>query len=308
MADEAGTETNPQQPDLAIEAEARRGGWKPQDQWHGAPEAWVDASTFVQRGREVLPHVQREASQLRRELESERQARLATEQRLAETQQQIAGLTQFQQELAGRERERIRNELAGELRVAREKGDTQAEARILNQLAAPPPAPKPPAPNTNGGQPPAQRQQIPQEMTDWVAQNDWYQRDQVLAQAMTVVGAELRTGGKLAGLSLTDQLNETAKVVLQRYSPAQRPANGGGSRVEGGGRPSGPQGGGQPVEGSFEALPAQAKAECDAQGERMGLIGKGRAFADLAAWRKHYAQQLSRYAPGVGYDYKPQGN
>jgi hypothetical protein len=293
-----------QEPDQAqLEAQARRGGWRPQEEYRGAAP-WVDAKTFVQRGQEVLPHIQRENRQLQQQLAQEKAEREKLAADLAASQQQIAGLTTFQQELAGRERERIRNELAAELKAAREAGDTVAEARILGQLSAPPPAQKPPPVQQN--QQPTQRATVPQEMTDWVAENDWYTQDKVLAQAMNTVGADLRAQGKLAGLSLTEQLNETAKVVLERYAPPRR--NGGQNRSEGGGRPSGPQGGGQPSADSFEAMSAQAKAECDAQGERLGLIGKGKAFADLAAWRKHYAFELSRYAPGVGYDYHPPGN
>jgi hypothetical protein len=302
MADEVVVEQN-QGPDPEVLAEARRGGWRPKDEFNGDPNVWVDAGTFVKRGREVLPHVQRHAAKLEQELATERAARVKLEREQEELRSQVTGLTTFQQELAGKERERIRNELAAELHAARESGDTQAEARILGQLSTPPPVAKPSVQQQR--QEPTQ-QQVPQAMTDWLAENAWAKNDQVMMQAMSVVGADLRAQGKLNGMDLTAQLNATAKVVAERYMPNRSNT----SRAESGSRGSGSGGGGQQQSDgpTFEGLSAQAKAECDAQGERMGLVGKGKSFATLADWRKHYVQQLSRYADGVGYDYRPPGN
>jgi hypothetical protein len=304
MADEVVVEQN-QGPDPEILAEARRGGWRPKDEFNGDPNVWVDAGTFVKRGREVLPHVQRHAAKLEQELATERAARVKLEREQEELRTQVTGLTTFQTELAGKERERIRNELAAELHAARESGDTQAEARILGQLSAPPPAAKPPVQQQPTQQQPTQ-QQVPAAMTEWLAENSWA-KNPVYMQAMSVEGAELRAAGKLNGMDLTAQLNATAKVVAEKYMPNR---NNGGPRAESGSRGSGNGGGGQQQSDgpTFEGLSAQAKAECDASGERMGLIGPKKAFKDLAAWRKHYVQQVSRYADGVGYDYKPPGN
>jgi hypothetical protein len=302
MADEAVVEQN-QGPDPEVLAEARRGGWRPKEEFNGDPNVWVDAGTFVKRGREVLPHVQRHAAKLEQELATERAGRIKLEREQEELRTQITGLTAFQTELAGKERERIRNELAAELHAARESGDTQAEARILGQLSTPPPAAKPPVQQQQRQEP--TQQQVPQAMTDWLAENAWA-KNPVYMQAMSVEGAELRAAGKLTGMDLTAQLNATAKIVAEKYMPNRSNI----SRAESGSRGSGSGGGGQQqVDGpTFEGLSAQAKAECDAQGERMGLVGKGKSFATLVDWRKHYVQQLSRYADGVGYDYRPPGN
>lgn len=305
MADEQVVDDKQQQVDPAIEAEARRGGWQPKDRWHGDPAAWVDAPKFVERGKELAPHLARTAEALRQE-----NARLATQgaetaRQLAEMKTQVEGLTTFKTEMATRERERIREELVNELAVARQAGDFATEARILGKLATPPPAPE--VRQAPVVQQPEVRQQptgIPQEMTDWVAANDWYKRDPVLSSAMNIVGAEMRTNGQLTGMSLTDQLNFTAKEVLKRYAPPGV----GGSRVEGG-RSSGEGGGGrQPATEGWESLPANIKAECDAQGERLGLVGEKKTFKTKEAWRVHYAKEYLRYSPGAGYDFRPPGN
>jgi hypothetical protein len=309
MADETTVDTQVQQPpavDPQIEAEARRGGWKPKDQWRGDQSGWVDAQTFVQRGREILPHVRAHAAQLEQEnaaLKAE-QARYA--EKLRTMEEQVTGLTTFRSEMDQRERTRMRAELTAELAQARSDGDVVREASVIAKLGRPEPEPVRPAPVVT--QPVVTepvRPQIPPEMTAWVGANEWYQRDPVLQQAMNLVGADLRASGQLVGMSLTDQLNATAKVVLQRYAPP--PANGG-PRVEGS-RPSGDGSGSRsmPTDG-FEALPAHLKVECDAQGERLGLIGEKKIFKTKEQWRAHYAKEVQRYAPGVGYDYRPQGN
>lgn len=311
MADEAVVEeaqaqqAQQVQVDPAVEQEARRGGWKPQDQYTGSAP-WVDAKEFVENGRKVLPHVQREASRLR---EENRQVVAAYEKQQAELndmKQQVASLATFRQELAGRERERIRQETIAELQNARANNDPAAEAAALDKLTRPAPAPVVEKPAPVVEKPAPQRATVPQEFIDWQSQNEWWQQDQVLQQAMNVVGADLRAQGKLTGMSLTDQLNTTAKIVLERYAPQRQQQ----SRAESGSRPSGGGGGGnrQPAEPSYDALSAQAKAECDAQGERLGVIGPKKAYKDINEWRKFYVAELSRYAPGVGYDYRPSGN
>lgn len=297
VVDGDGQQVNPE-----IEAEARRGGWKPKDQWHGDPKIWVDASKFVERGKELAPHLARTAADLRRENEALKAAQTATAAELAETRKQVEGLTTFRTEMAGRERERIRGELIGELAAAREAGDFAAEAVILGKLGAPPPAPEPvkPAPVVEARTTP----QVPPEMTAWVGANDWYKKDPVLQQAMNLVGADLRASGQLEGMNLTEQLNATAKIVLQRYAPA--PTAGG--RVEGG-RPSGEGGGSRNLpQSGYESLPAEIKSACDAQGERLSLIGPKAAFKTKEAWREHYAKEYNRYASGTGYDFRPPGN
>lgn len=309
MADETVVDDQTQQTvavDPQIEAEARRGGWKPKDQWRGDQSGWVDAKTFVQRGREILPHVRAHAAQLEQENATLKAAQAKTAQELETMREQVTGLTTFRTEMAQKERERMRAELTAELAQARSDGDVVREASVIAKLGRPEPEPVRTAPVVT--QPVVTdpvRPQVPPEMTAWVGANEWYQRDPVLQQAMNIVGAELRASGQLAGMSLTDQLNATSKVVLQRYAP---PPMNGGSRVEGS-RPSGEGGGMRPAPTTgYESLPANIKAECDAQGERLGLVGEKKVFKTQQAWREHYAKEYNRYTPGTGYDFRPPGN
>lgn len=306
MAEEVQVDGNGQvQNDSGIEAEARRGGWQPKERWHGDPAAWVDASKFVERGKELAPHLARTAETLRQENRHLATKAAETERQLADMKTQVEGLTTFRTEMAQRERERIREELVGELAAARQAGDFTTEARILGKLAIPPPPPEVKQPSVVTQQPEVRQPSgIPQEMTDWVAANDWYRRDAVLSSAMNIVGAEMRVNNQFTGMSLTEQLNATAKEVLKRYAPP--PASG--SRVEGGRQSGEGSGGNRTIQTGYESLPANIKTECDAQGERLGLVGEKKTFKTKEAWREHYAKEYNRYNPGVGYDFRPPGN
>lgn len=304
MAEEAVVEPQTGQPprvDPEIQAEARRGGWRPKEEWRGRPEEWVDEKTFVENGRRVLPHVQRHAARLEQENAAlkAQQATLAAE--LETMKGQVSGLTQFQADMAVQTRERLRREWAAELHAAREAGDTAKEIEILGRASAPPPTAPPRTAQPAPAPAPAQRTEIPQELRDWTAANPWYGQDPVITQAMQTVGAEMRLAGQLTGMSLTDQLNATAKVVQKRYMPAPvMPAT-----VEGGSpsRDGGPQ---VPAQNTWESLPAHIKQACDAQGERLGLIGDRKAFKTKEEHRAAYVKQY--YAHESAYDFRPPGN
>lgn len=306
---------SPSAEDQSVLAEARRGGWRPKDQWHGDPSEWVDAPTFVKRGRELLPHLSRHNEQLRAENEQLRQQQQTHTQELKELREQVAGLTEFRADVAKRQREDGRRAALEELAAARQAGDVEGELRILDRLTRPPerePEGRQTKVNGSGATPPggtaaASPPAIPQEMRDWVGANPWYGEDPVLQMAMNRVGAELRASGRLAGMSLTQQLNATAKVVLQRYQ--SRPG-GATQSVEGRGRPAGgspASGGGDGFDEAWANLPAALRQECDEQGQQLGLVGPKKTFKDLPAWRKYWLDERSRYAEGVGYETSPPG-
>ena len=304
MADETEVvvDTAPAPEASAVEAEARRGGWRPKEEWRGNPEVWVDAATFVKRGHELLPHISRANSVLRSENEQLKTQVGQTQAELAELKASVEALTKFRAETAARLAGEDRAALVAQLAAAKRAGDFEEEARITELMTRTPirePQVERPRPTVNGGGAPQPGPAaIPQEMKEWVAQNDWYARDPVMQRAMTQVSNELRQRGDLEGMSLTDSLNYTAKEVLRRYAPAQ----GAGSRVEGGGRPAGGAAPGARRSGglpTFEELPPDIQRECDAQGDRMGLIGEKKVFKTKEAWREHYIRETSRYSPNL---------
>src|SRR2546425_12464119 len=67
-----GTSSN-QQVSQEILDEARTDGWKPKEQFHGPEDQWVDAETFVKRGREINPILRKNNERLQREIADLRQ-------------------------------------------------------------------------------------------------------------------------------------------------------------------------------------------------------------------------------------------
>ena len=51
------------------EISARAMGWRPQDEFGGDPERWVDADTFVARGEQVMPLLKAQNKKLRQEMD-----------------------------------------------------------------------------------------------------------------------------------------------------------------------------------------------------------------------------------------------
>lgn len=69
---EAGGEAQNDGADLTAEREARRQGWRPQEEFRGNEADWVDAHTYIQRGREIRMHSKAENERLTRELAAAR--------------------------------------------------------------------------------------------------------------------------------------------------------------------------------------------------------------------------------------------
>src|SRR5579864_8657714 len=65
--EQVGTEEHvePPQVDPQVAAEAMEQGWVPLDRWHHKPEEWIDAETFLKRGRELNPFLNKALKQER---------------------------------------------------------------------------------------------------------------------------------------------------------------------------------------------------------------------------------------------------
>lgn len=73
-------ETPAEQPDLS--AQARKMGWKPQEEYTGNPSKWVDADEFIKRGSPE--YLRREVDRTRQEFEKFRKEQLAVTKSLVE--------------------------------------------------------------------------------------------------------------------------------------------------------------------------------------------------------------------------------
>src|SRR3990167_3011505 len=79
----------------ALVTEATGMGWSPKESWRGDPEKWIDAETFVARGREVLPILRANNKQLQAKVDTlSGQLGRVTEQ-LTASQDAIEALKEF---------------------------------------------------------------------------------------------------------------------------------------------------------------------------------------------------------------------
>ncbi len=287
------TQTTQQQPDAAaIETRAREMGWRPQEEFRGSADKWVDAKTFLENGEKVLPIVRAENRRLHEQFSALQAKSQSLEAELAASRESIEGLKAFHKETAIAALKAQRRQLRGELIEARKEGNAERELEIQDQLdelddqaqQATTEAGKPPA-NGNGngsvtppGDDPTQRPEFRQFMQE----NPWFQENPVMRAASLAIMQQLTSEGKLANLSPAQRFSMVAAETRKAFRMEEpNPSH---SKVESTTGPTGSGGGGR----SYQDLPADAKQACDRFEKRM--VGPGKAFKDSAEWRKHYVQ------------------
>lgn len=221
-----------------IENEAREMGWTDKDAFKGDPEKWVDAATFVDRGRNLLPLVKKQNKELRDAL-AKRDADLEEVKKSAKEFQSFTKAAlerEFNERLAALEEKQAK---------AIEEGDGKAAVAVQREISA------------LEKQKPEEKQeekketpQITPEFRDWVDENKWYEKNEEMRDEADGIGLALAKRG-YKGKELFQKVRER----IERLYPE-----------EFGERPS-PQRGGKvsekPAAKSFDNLPQEAKAACD---------------------------------------------
>ena len=231
LADEQQTE----QP-RDIEAEARKHGWRPKEEFKGDPARWTDAETFVKRADEVMPFLEKKTKAQQREIDD-----------LKRTLKQFqAYVTKADQ----RAMERATAEIEARHAEAVETGDLDGAKRAVADLrkvekdfTADLPVDAEPA---------FDPEQARAELAEWVEQTGWYGTDDTKTkyadtQANLMGLAADWPGGQAAWLK---ELEARVDRRFQQAKPSA--ANAGGTR-------SSPRGSAR----SFSDLPPEAKRQCE---------------------------------------------
>ena len=280
------TEEETQVENGEMEQQARQMGWMPKEDWKGKPDGWVDAAEFVKRGETFIPFLQHDRKKLKGELEAERQARLGLEQTLREMKDQVDGLKSFSEEMAKDRTERRKTEIAQALKNAREAGDDVKVAELQNELGEVTRKP-------NGEVKDPVREEAPKGpvIQPWVREfiegNDEFFKSGRKVALFNAVMLERRQGGDSRvgpdqGTALLTEVRDEVEKTLGGNSRRTAPSKTEESRPAGGGRGSS---GGK----GWTDLPEEARQKCSEQAEK--FVGKGKAFKDEAAWRKHYVAE-----------------
>lgn len=265
-----------------VEQEARTLGWVPQEEFKGDPARWVDAETFVERGHTVMPILRKNNERLEQLVKSQAEELNKVKNLFNASQESITELQKVHADAMKAAVEKARRDVMAEIRTAREEGDVERELQLTDELAdlknqqksleTKPQEPAAPAQ--------AQQEEVHPELKAWMEENPWFGTDQRKTMKAMGIAQVLRAdpdNEKLQGRAFFDRvLEELEGKTTTRTDKVS------------GGRPTGTGGGGGGGGGkAYADMPSDAKEACDRQGKK--LVGEGRAFKDMAAWRSYYA-------------------
>jgi DNA repair exonuclease SbcCD ATPase subunit len=241
------------------ESEARAQGWVAKEEFRGSENDWVDAETFVRRGKEIMPILRKNNEKLLKELN---EAKKAAE----EARQAAREFKEFQKEQFERKTEELKTQLEQLKQAKREainlgEGDravaiddamdalkeeqqtAKAELKKAEEAAkAPPPVTEDP------------------ELNSWIDRNDWFGKDTRMTAVANSVGVEIRKENpSLVGKAFLDKLDqELAEIAPEKFGKKKKVLNPMDGTPDGTSRPSASKG-----KKSYDNLPSDAKAACD---------------------------------------------
>lgn len=263
----------------AVETEARNLGWRPQEEWDGDPDRWVDADEFVEKGKHVIPILRENNKRLQKELLTRDQKIDMLQAGLKNSERAIEVLGKQFKEATAREVAAAKKELRQQLVEARESGDVDAELDVQEQIeelreeerkakASPAPAP---TPKSDSGK---QDENLTPEFKAWQQENSWFGQDIPKTKAFIRMAEDMRDDGD------TRTGADFFAAVEQRVNAKSKPAGG---KVESGAH-SGRTTGGK----SFASLPKEAQEACLKFSD--DLVGEGKAYKTMDEWKAQYTK------------------
>ena len=275
---------------MDIEQEAKQLGWVPKEEWRGPEEHWVDAETFAERGRQVLPIVSANNKVLKGQVNALQSQLQSLTQQLRDATSSIESMKAFQVEAVKQATERAREATIAEIAAARENGDVRTEMNLTTKLAKLDAAEE--RFESKGEQRPAAPASGPDEVTQrefaaWNAQpqNEWFGKDNRKTALALAIAAEMRQDSRYNNLAHGAFYDAMAAEVEKTFG---RAATAG--KVSGGGETGG-DGGGKGAK-TYASLSREARDACDYQESKM--VGAGKPFKTAAEWRAHYVNVMSQ--------------
>lgn len=238
------------------EKEARRQGWRPEDEFKGKKSDWVDADTWLRRGREINPILQKHNNELKERL------RVADEKIavLDLTLKEHAKLWKQTQENAY---ERQIKELKSDRTLARREGEDDVVDEIndaINHLTKQKESIKVPGEEVlTNIKTPVPNPEGARIFEEWAEDNSWYNQDKALTAMadgvfLKLTNADPSLRGTKKVLKLVE--DEVKEMAPEKFSnPLRKKGSGvGGSSSSTTGSSSKPIGG-----KGYKDLPAEAK-------------------------------------------------
>lgn len=245
-------------PEVVREAESQ--GWVSKERYRGNESDWVDAETFVKRGREILPILRKNNENLMKDLN-------ATKEQLKEFREAAEEFKKFQRETYERKAQEYEQRIQ-QIKESRAQAISDGDGQKVNALddaldqakdelkeakqavKDADKAPVTPTPDTTTTIDPG--------LQVWLDRNTWFGQDKRLTAVANGIGESLRIEfPMLKGDEFLEKLDEVlAEEFPNKFGKKQSPT----SRVESGsGRTGRSSGNAQ----TYDNLPAEAKAACD---------------------------------------------
>ena len=252
---------------IATEKEARLLGWVPKEEFRDG-DHWVDAETFVKRGKEINPILRKNNETLMKKLE-------AAQAEVAEVKKVAKEFEKFQKENAERKVKELEAQLVAlkqQKKEAISMGDGEAVIAIDDEIDATKEAvgeakKESKAPQTEDDNKPKIDPEFQLAIETWMVDNDWFTKDIKMSRIADAVGMEVNAKyPHLKGKAFFDKLDEELEEVLpEKYRKKPRT-----SPVEGSTRTARST---STKKESYDNLPAEAKAACD-RFVKQGLMTK----------------------------------
>lgn len=252
--------TGEAEPPRDYEAEARKHGWRPQEEFRGDPDLWKDAQTYVEAADEEMPLLKKKVKHLEREYEALQKSARRMESQFSKAE------------------ERIRTELRAQMEEAVELGDKNKFRELQEQhdkLAT--------TPSPLNGEDPAEQ------ILAFREQNSWYDKGALASASELEIDARLfadREADRMiaAGAPKTMPPSEFYRVLgekvdarfpgLKKRPAYQKPPSDVAGVTRGAARTSGR---------SFNELPPEAQKACD-KWVKQGLIKDRAAYVASYDW------------------------
>lgn len=266
-----------------VEAQARRMGWRPVEEFKGDKTRWVDANEFVRRGTEELPIMRERLRKSDRQIED-------MSKQLREASETLVDLTERTRRAEEAAYKRARRELEEEREQAVQSGDMDRFRRVdkdLADLAPPAPAPqRQPATTTQ----PAPSNTAHPDAVAWAQRNPWFYADPTLQAAAQQMHVALMSAEP--DLSVAENLERVTAGMAQMYpGRVQAPrasGDGDGRRQTVVSRSSITEGRAPRDAKTFESLPKESR-DAFKRYEKM-IAGKGKPLTKEEWTREYYAQ------------------
>jgi len=276
------SKASPEQKKLAEER-----GWIPDTRYKGDPEKFIDADSFLEKTETLLPFIKKQLQSSRAEADELRRTNAELKATVDEVRASVEEIEERYTVETQKRVEAARKDLKSAIREAAEAEDLKLVVKLTEELDTLDDAvkeaktekkeEKKDPPDTKGDLSEAQKAAL-KETNDWISEHPWYQTDRKRRALFNSYASDMKLeGDKRVGREFYDAV---LAEVEKDFDEGGRSS----SKVEGGKGSGGNSGGGKT---GYAALPADAKAACDADAKR--FVGT-KKYPKLEDWQKRYAE------------------